>query len=199
MKAKSSRKSRTSLIIKQIPLIVVLLIFVLLWRYESHKSQKNLDKMFDKIVSIESAKTSFIQKYRDVVMGINPELNSFECIMVLSCVYDNGRRFGLDPELVLAIIENESEFDRKALSPVGAKGLMQVMPGTGKLVARYVGMLEYDLYEIPDNIAIGCCYLMVLLEYHNERIALAIYNAGGNYEYGIDYANDVLADKEKWL
>ncbi|MCK4673675.1 transglycosylase SLT domain-containing protein [candidate division WOR-3 bacterium] len=199
MKNKSFLKSGTIFFLIQLPFIVILIVCVLLWRYESDKHQKNLNTMLDKIVSIETDKTLFIQKYRDIVMEINSSINTIDCILMLTSVYDNCKRFDLNPELVLSIIENESLFEKNAKSSAGALGLMQVMPATAKLVAHYIGMIDYDLTNISDNITLGCCYLIILLHYHSETIALAVYNAGGNYEIGLDYANDVLQDKDKWL
>ncbi len=85
--------------------------------------------------------------------------------------------------LVLAVIRQESEFDRTAVSRAGAKGLMQLMPDTAKGVARGLG-LEYGeskLTEDPDyNVQLGSAYLVELLGQFNGSylLTLAGYNAG---------------------
>ena len=89
------------------------------------------------------------------------------------------------PELLLAIIRQESEFDASANSHVGAQGLMQIMPGTAKLVARNLkttyskSLLKSD----PSyNIKLGTYYFNSLLEDYDGVFPFAIgaYNAGPN-------------------
>ena len=85
--------------------------------------------------------------------------------------------------LTLAIARQESGFDAKARSGAGARGLMQVMPGTGKVTARAAG-LTYNLTRLSTdrdyNARIGQCYLAQLLERFDGSYPLAIagYNAG---------------------
>jgi len=85
-------------------------------------------------------------------------------------------------ELVLAVIRQESEFDADATSYVGARGLMQLMPYTAKLVAKQA-KLPYSKNKLknPDyNIKLGSYYLAGLLEEYEGSypFALAAYNAG---------------------
>ena len=88
-------------------------------------------------------------------------------------------------ELLLAIIRQESEFDARANSHVGAQGLMQIMPGTAKLVARNL-KITYSknlLKSDPSyNIKLGTYYFNSLLEDYDGVFPFAIgaYNAGPN-------------------
>ncbi|MCK6264885.1 murein transglycosylase [Vibrio sp. ZSDE26] len=89
----------------------------------------------------------------------------------------------IDPITLMSLARQESALDSEARSPVGARGIMQIMPSTAKYTAKkyqlsYQGKSE--LYEIGKNIEIGSHYLDGLLErYDNNRIfALAAYNAG---------------------
>ena len=69
-----------------------------------------------------------------------------------------ARRNGLDPYFVAAIIREESQFRSEALSPAGARGVMQVMPATGEWIARMTGIRDFDrakLYDADTNITIG--------------------------------------------
>jgi soluble lytic murein transglycosylase-like protein len=82
-------------------------------------------------------------------------------------------RYGVDPVLVRAVIQVESNFDASTVSHKGARGLMQLMPGTAK---RY-GVK--DLHDPEQNIQGGVRYLAYLLELFGDMPrALAAYNAG---------------------
>ncbi len=87
------------------------------------------------------------------------------------------------PELVLAVIRQESEFDRKANSSAGARGMMQLMTYTAKLVAKQAKLpyVKKRLRTDPEyNIKLGSYYLAGLLEEYEGSypFALAAYNAG---------------------
>jgi soluble lytic murein transglycosylase-like protein len=81
-------------------------------------------------------------------------------------------RHGVDPRLVNAVIRVESGYDSTAVSPKGARGLMQLMPATG----RQYGAL--DLFDPKVNIDAGVRYLKKLLSRYDLPLALAAYNAG---------------------
>lgn len=90
---------------------------------------------------------------------------------------------GLDPFLVAGVIRQESTFDPKNISPAGARGLMQVMPDTGKRVAKRLGLKNYSAAQLyaPDiNVRIGAAYLAEMLQKFNGDLfrAIAAYNAG---------------------
>jgi soluble lytic murein transglycosylase-like protein len=86
-----------------------------------------------------------------------------------------GARYNVAPELIEAIISNESGFDVGASSPAGAQGLMQLMPST----ARSLGVT--DAYDPEQNVIAGTRYLRGLLDrFKRLDLAVAAYNAGPN-------------------
>ncbi|MDD7379796.1 MAG: lytic transglycosylase domain-containing protein [Succiniclasticum sp.] len=89
----------------------------------------------------------------------------------------------IDPFLVAAVIKNESGFKPGAVSPVGAIGMMQIMPETGEWIARQMGLSSYrmqQLYDPKTNIRMGCWYLSELkYEFRgNMVLQMLAYNAG---------------------
>jgi soluble lytic murein transglycosylase len=91
-------------------------------------------------------------------------------------------RNGLDTALVAALIWQESTFDPSAVSAVGARGLMQIMPRTGRELARGLGLRYHiDMLHEPDRgIQMGTRYLRRMIDGFGGRVdkALAAYNAG---------------------
>jgi len=105
-------------------------------------------------------------------------------------IRQNGTHFGIDPYLVFLVIEQESHFHPRVVSPKGARGLMQLMPGT----ARRFGVSRP--YDPADNIRGGTQYLKELMTMFGGRVdlALASYNAGEGRV--LDYGNRVPPFKE---
>lgn len=87
-----------------------------------------------------------------------------------------GNLHAVDPYLIFCLMSQESKFSKIAISPKGAQGLMQLMPGTA---ARYGVTNSYD---VAQNISGGTRYLKDLLKMFNGRVDLALagYNAGEN-------------------
>lgn len=93
-----------------------------------------------------------------------------------------AERAGLDPKLVLAVAKVESNFSAEAVSPVGAIGVMQLMPNTAEWLAERNGedFSADSLYDPVYNIKMGTEYLHFLLDYWDWDVdkAIASYNAG---------------------
>ncbi len=94
-----------------------------------------------------------------------------------------SKKYGQDPYFIAAIIREESQFHAAALSPAGARGVMQIMPQTGEWVARNVSVPGFDrsrLFEPDMAINVGTWYISHLMKrFKNDPLLVAAaYNAG---------------------
>jgi soluble lytic murein transglycosylase-like protein len=113
-------------------------------------------------------------------------------------VHSSGIRYGLDPDLIRSMIAVESAGNPRAVSPKGAQGLMQLMPGTARLLE------VSDAFDPSQNVEAGTRYIRQLLaQYHDDLgLALAAYNAGPGkvdaykgvppYRETVDYVSRVI-------
>lgn len=104
---------------------------------------------------------------------------------VAQAIAEESAAAGLDPMLVMAVIEVESEFQQEATSVVGARGLMQVRPATLMWVAQREGvkLSRAELEADPSlNVRLGVRYIKYLKELFRGRLDLTLmaYNAGPN-------------------
>jgi soluble lytic murein transglycosylase-like protein len=106
--------------------------------------------------------------------GVTPAILESRAANYSALIGDTARDYGVDPGLVKAVMRVESCFDKKAVSRVGAQGLMQLMPGT----AFELGVK--DSFDPAQNIRGGVEYLSRMLTRfdNNHELALAAYNAG---------------------
>ena len=105
-----------------------------------------------------------------------------------------SKEYQVDKYLIYAIIKAESNFNEKAISSKGAKGLMQLMQTTAEEIANKIDieLTEENILEPDININLGTKYISILIQrYENIELSLAAYNAGsGNVDKWI--ANGVL-------
>ena len=108
-------------------------------------------------------------------------------LALLELIHAEATRAGVSPELVLSIINVESDFHRFAVSHAGAQGLMQIMPFWLKLSGQPNG----NLFHETTNLRLGCTILKYYLDrsHGDIREALQRYNGA---TVGIDYSDSVL-------
>ncbi|HKP85748.1 MAG TPA: transglycosylase SLT domain-containing protein [Blastocatellia bacterium] len=103
-------------------------------------------------------------------------------IVAWGTIKQEAKRYGIDPYTAAGLIRQESVFNPNAISRVGARGLMQVMPTTGQQISRRQGIgaiTAADLYNPTINIKLGMNYLAQMLgQFGRIEYAAAAYNAG---------------------
>lgn len=148
------------------------------------KQEKPSEEFRKKLVyTIAKAETSFDDKFEAEVWlleqstrlaKVAPHIPEDERFTILRLVHQEASRFELDPLLVLALIQVESDFDHFAVSSAGARGLMQVMP----FWKLELGKPDDSLFDIHTNLRYGCAILSLYLEKEKNDMtrALARYN-----------------------
>ncbi len=114
---------------------------------------------------------------------------------LLKRLHYEATRVNLPPELVLAVIEVESRFDRFAISVSGARGLMQVMP----FWLEEIGISDTNLFHVRTNLRMGCTILRYYMDMESNDLmrALARYNGTLGKQ---DYPNKIIgALNERWF
>jgi hypothetical protein len=121
------------------------------------------------VPSIPNAKYVLILREKRILFQSEIDVKKFDHI-----ISNAAKKFRIDHALIKAIIKAESNFNHEAISPVGAQGLMQLMPATA-----YALQVE-DAFHPEKNIEGGTRYLRYLLNTYrgNLKLTLAAYNAG---------------------
>lgn len=157
---------------------------------------------------VEHARPKQLVKVYSIVKSRRPDINDADAWRISQVVLDESSRRGLDPLLVLAVIQIESEFQHTAVSAVGARGMMQIMPDTGKYLAdalrrehglRPAAFKPESLDDPLINIRLGTYYLHDLRKrFQNIGLALVAYNLGpaevqNRIENKIEFSDDFAA------
>ena len=112
----------------------------------------------------------------------------------LETVWYESKRAGLEPSLVLGLVQVESAFRKYAVSPVGARGYMQVMPFWAKLIGDGDSS---RLFHMQTNLRFGC----VILRHYLDRERGDLFMALGRYNGSRgkpEYPNAVLGARKNW-
>ncbi len=120
----------------------------------------------------------------------------------LELIVRHARAHGLEPALVLGVVETESHFNAGAVSHAGAVGLMQLMP------VHWPKLADKNPYDPDENVRVGCAYLAKLLRVHKGDLhrALAAYNAGsgtvrrvgGPPRFTLTYISRIMRARVRW-
>jgi soluble lytic murein transglycosylase-like protein len=105
----------------------------------------------------------------------------------LLTVHYEARRAGLDPQMVLGLIQVESGFRKYAVSAAGARGYMQVMP----FWVRLIGSAEHNLFHLRTNLRYGCTILRHYIDIESGNLFRALGRYNGSLGRA-DYPNMVL-------
>ena len=177
---------------------------------ESGKTRKVTEIV--KIVEVvEKPRPKELVTVYNIVKSHRSDITDSEAWRVSEAILEESLKRNLDPMLVLAVIEVESRFQYSTISPVGARGIMQIMPDTGRFLTEAVGHelglhpVAYRPESLDDpilNIRMGVYYLYDLRkQFRNLHLALIAYNAGpaevqnrleNNQEFSQEYATLVL-------
>ena len=145
----------------------------------------------DRLVATAHALAGGEQSARGITLGrkavteVGPTPQNYRLLYPVSereKLDSSSKANGLDPALVAGLIKQESSFNPRATSPVGARGLMQLMPDVGRALARSRGIRNLEterLYDPALNIQLGTIHLAGLFRGNREVVQiLAAYNAG---------------------
>jgi soluble lytic murein transglycosylase-like protein len=189
---------KTQYVVVTIALMFVLSslgIFVGTWQYSSQHYA-------GQAAAAHSALSARDQKILAVIVKKNPQASIRDFADFPAKLVAEAERHGMDPRFLMAVIEHESEWNPRAVSPAGAIGLMQVMPATARLV---VDKAKLEGYEPPSkgslgslgdpgwSVRIGTQYLRWKMdEYGFGPDHLRAYNAGVRPERAAPrYAEDI--------
>lgn len=145
----------------------------------------------DKIASLEQTVDFLVEKSneeppkyerpieRQIIKVASSKISEDDLYEISRNVYEYAREFNVQDKYIVALLAQESNFNRFAKSWAGAQGLGQIMPTTAKEIAEELGVETYDMYNPKDNIRFTAYYLNKMLKlFGNYSLAIAAYNAG---------------------
>jgi soluble lytic murein transglycosylase len=129
---------------------------------------------------------------------------------VVTAIYRASKRKGIDYRIVLALAKVESNFRNDAISPKGARGLLQIKPSVAESIAKDLGIRlnsKKSLHEFEKNVLIGTHILSSLIEeFYDIHRALSAYNMGhkklleqSNSDFRTTFSKAVLREYKRYL
>ena len=152
-----------------------------------------LEDAYDQARRLTGLMTSGTTLYRSDLEALYPR--PFRAQVEKAC-----KTYGVEDHLVWAVMRQESAFKPRSTSRAGASGLMQLMPGTAKGEAKRMGLKQYNIYDVTNNIAMGVSHLAWLAKsFAREDWVMAAYNAGsGNARKWLKDGRDSL-EPDRWI
>lgn len=132
------------------------------------ESEHNFNDEFDAAVWLKDMSGRLAKRAKHI-----PEE---ERLTILRLVHKHSHQAGVDPQLVLALMEVESNFDRYALSVANARGLMQVMP----FWKKEIGHPDDSLFDMETNIRYGCSILKLYIDMEDNNLTYALGRYNGS-------------------
>ncbi len=140
--------------------------------HSSPKPAKEPPPMFSDAAGL-AGRPEVVQLYAAKIKAFNTRLDDAVALLIAYHILEKSEANGIDPRLTMALIARESRFNPRAVSPAGAMGLGQLMPGTA------AGLGVKDPFDIPSNIDGSVRYITAQLRaFGRLSLALAAYNAG---------------------
>ena len=128
-----------------------------------------------------------------------PHIPEKERLALLALVHKEATRNKLNPQMVLSLIQVESNFDRFALSKVGARGLMQIMPFWLDVIGGEQSTDKKDnLFDIATNLRYGCAILSIYMKREKKEIILALARYHGSYPRDYYSQKVIKAWQNRW-
>jgi len=124
-----------------------------------------------------------------------PHIPENERLELLAMVHKEATRNQLNPQMVLGLIQVESNFDRFALSKVGARGLMQIMP----FWINEIGRKDDNLFDIQTNLKYGCAILAIYMKREKKQIITTLARYHGSYPRDYYSRKVMKAWQNNWL
>lgn len=136
----------------------------------------------DSAVQFDSRRQQMLLGIRDAIMETNPRIGLSDAYQYADMILKASEKYpSLEPLMLVAIGIVESGFDPQAVSAADARGLYQIWPSTGRMLARVLDWeyTEEMLFDPEKNTELAALYLDILFSaYNDERLVLAEYNGG---------------------
>ncbi len=123
-----------------------------------------------------------------------PHIPESERLELLALVHKEATRSQLNPQMVLSLIQIESNFDRFAISKVGARGLMQIMP----FWIEIIGRKQDNLFDITTNLRYGCAILSIYMKREKRELTTALARYHGSYPRNYYSLKVIKAWQNRW-
>ena len=153
--------------------------FIIYLVQDRHELQNILREQQLKINELEEK-----LKILDIIEEFQVGFKDGEVVQLTQVIYDESKKYGYDPLLILALILTESSFRKGQVSEMGALGLMQVKPSVGYALSQRRGIHwkgELSLFEPAFNIKLGTLDLFeLILKFKDVKNAIIAYNLGEN-------------------